>query len=169
MTRNPLQAMDTTAHTLYTAKNRSNRSIIPLGNTETLQRSLFNMINEHTLKLIPLELDAISDDEEKAEEEATLKKEMRLLEEEMGLVFTLQSKQSYSILLRRNRILIAAITVRFVDGGKVALRVALKTSCSKLARNRIEARLPVKQEKEVNCSDMRELICRCIWIVYHSF
>ena len=107
--------------------------------------------------------------EEKAEEEATLKKEMRLLEEEMGLVFTLQSKQSYSILLRRNRMLIAAITVRFVDGGKVALRVALKTSCSKLARNRIEARLPVKQEKEVNCSDMRELICRCIWIVYHSF
>ena len=107
--------------------------------------------------------------EEKAEEEAALKKEIRLLEEEMGLVFTLQSKQSYSILLRRNRMLIAAITVRFVDGGKVALRVVLKTSCSKLARNRIEARLPVKQEKEVNCSDMRELICRCIWIVYHSF
>lgn len=107
--------------------------------------------------------------EEKAEEEAALKKEIRLLEEEMGLVFTLQSKQSYSILLRRNRMLIAAITVRFVDGGKVALRVALKTSCSKLARNRIEARLPVKQEKEVSCSDMRELICRCIWIVYHSF
>ena len=107
--------------------------------------------------------------EEKAEEEAALKKEIRLLEEEMGLVFTLQSKQSYSILLRRNRMLIAAITVRFVDGGKVALRVALKTSCSKLARNRIEARLPVKQEREVSCSDMRELICRCIWIVYHSF
>lgn len=69
VTRNPLQAMDTTAHTLYTAKNRSSRNIIPLGNTETLQRSLFNMINEHTLKLIPLELEAISDDEEKAEEE----------------------------------------------------------------------------------------------------
>lgn len=82
MTRNPLQAMDTTAHTLYTAKNRSNRHIIPLGNTETLQRSLFNMINEHTLKLIPLELDAISDDEEKAEDgEAKAKAEA---EAEMG-------------------------------------------------------------------------------------
>ena len=107
--------------------------------------------------------------EEDEEEEATLKKEMRLLEEDMGLVFTLQSNQSYSILLRRNRLLVAAITVRFVGGGKVALKVILKTSCSKLARKRIEARLPVKQEKEVNCNDMRESICRCIWIVYHSF
>ena len=68
VTRNPLQAMDSTAHTLYTAKNRSNRRIIPLGNTETLQRSLFNMINEHTLKLIPLETEAISDGEEKENE-----------------------------------------------------------------------------------------------------
>ena len=108
-------------------------------------------------------------EEEEEEEEATLKKEMRLLEEDMGLVFTLQSNQSYSILLRRNRLLVAAITVRFVGGGKVALKVILKTSCSKLARKRIEARLPVKQEKEVNCNDMRESICRCIWIVYHSF
>lgn len=84
MTRNPLQAMDTTAHTLYTAKNRSNRHIIPLGNTETLQRSLFNMINEHTLKLIPLELDAISDDEEKAEEGEAKAKAEAEAEAEMG-------------------------------------------------------------------------------------
>ena len=76
--------MDTTAHTLYTAKNRSNRHIIPLGNTETLQRSLFNMINEHTLKLIPLELDAISDDEEKAEDGEAKAKAEAEAEAEMG-------------------------------------------------------------------------------------
>ena len=69
MTSNPLQAMDSTVHTLCTAKNRSSRNIIPLGNTETLQRSLFNMINEHTLKMIPLGMEAISDGEEENADE----------------------------------------------------------------------------------------------------
>ena len=67
VTRNPLQAMDSTIHTLCTAENRSSRNLIPLGNTETLQRSLFNMINENTLRMIPFELEAISDSDEDAE------------------------------------------------------------------------------------------------------
>ena len=47
------------------------------------------------------------------EEEAKLKGEVKLLEEDLGLVFALQSDRSYSILLRRNRLLIAAISVQF--------------------------------------------------------
>ena len=106
---------------------------------------------------------------EKEKEEANLKRELEVIGEDLGLQFALQSDQSYAILLRKDRQLVAAITVRFVGRGKVSLKVTPQTSCSKLVRKRIEARLPMKQEKVVNCSDMREWICRCIWIAYHSF
>ena len=121
---------------------------------------------------IQKEKPAMQDDatfRQQQEEEAKLKGEVKLLEEDLGLVFALQSDRSYSILLRRNRLLIAAISVQFVGGGKVSLKVVPKTSCSKVARKRMEARLPVKQEKVVSCSEMREWVCRCIWIVNHSF
>lgn len=121
---------------------------------------------------IQKEKPAMEDDStlrEKEKEEANLKRELEVIGEDLGLQFTLQSNQSYAILLRKDRQLVAAITVRFVGRGKVSLKVTPQTSCSKLVRKRIEARLPMKQEKVVNCSDMREWICRCIWIVYHSF
>ena len=121
---------------------------------------------------IQKEKPAMQDDatfRQQQEEEAKLKGEVKLLEEDLGLVFALQSDRSYSILLRRNRLLIAAISVQFVGGDKVSLKVVPKTSCSKVARKRMEARLPVKQEKVVSCSEMREWVCRCIWIVNHSF
>lgn len=67
VTRNPLKVVDSTVHTLTSAMTRVNRQLLPLGNSATLQHSVFNMLNEHTLRMVPLEMEAIDDDEEEEE------------------------------------------------------------------------------------------------------
>ena len=106
--------------------------------------------------------------DEKREEES-LRREFSLLEKELGMNIVLQSDRQYSILLQRERHPVAAIQVLFLEDKRAALKVVLHTGSSRTMRKRIEARLPVKSEWKVEMKDMREQICRCIWIIAHSF
>ena len=120
------------------------------------------------LRTTPLVRVAAAPVDEKREEES-LRREFSLLEKELGMNIVLQSDRQYSILLQRERHPVAAIQVLFLEDKRAALKVVLHTGSSRTMRKRIEARLPVKSEWKVEMKDMREQICRCIWIIAHSF
>ena len=115
----------------------------------------------------PLQVVAAPVDEKREEE--NLRQEFTLLEQELGINIVLQSDHQYSILLQREKRPVAAIQVLFLEDKRAALKVVLHTNSSRTVRKRIEARLPVKSEWKVEMKDMREQICRCIWIIDHSF
>ena len=101
------------------------------------------------------------------EEEAKVK---RCVEAEMNAIqcdVQVVSDTTYGIRVLRKRQAVARVEVSFALP-HVLLRVSLHPSVLKTERKRLEACLPVTKEWTVKVVDLKESICRCVWLIVHS-
>jgi hypothetical protein len=101
------------------------------------------------------------------EEESKVKK---CVEAEMNVVqcdVQIISDTTYSIRVLRKRQAVARVEVSFALP-HVLLRVSLHPSVLKTERKRLETCLPITKEWMVKVVDLKESICRCLWIIVHS-
>lgn len=103
----------------------------------------------------------------KNEEETVNKTVMNMIHGMKCEIRVLKDNQ-YAVLIKKKNQILARIEVKFIPSKKISLQVSLHPSILKMDRQRLELRLPIQKEWEVDVNDMKEMIMRCYWILVHS-
>ena len=107
------------------------------------------------------ELEKLKEEESKAKQ--CVEAEMNAIQCDVQVI----SDTTYGIRVLKKRQAVARVEVSFALP-HVLLRVSLHPSVLKTERKRLEACLPITKEWSVKVGDLKESICRCLWIIVHS-
>lgn len=101
-------------------------------------------------------------------EEDKMRKEVMDMTNGMNCEIRVLTDNQYAVMVKRKKQMLARIEVKFIPLKRILLKVALHPSVLKIDQQRLEMRLPIKNEWEIDVKDIKEMILRCYWILIHS-
>ena len=101
-------------------------------------------------------------------EEETVYKEVMDMIHGMNCEIRVLMENQYAVMIKRKNQIVARIEVKFIPLKKISLQVSLHPSILKMDQQRLELRLPIHKEWEIDVKDMKEMIMRCYWILVPS-